>query len=79
MWVTVDPRTGMIYFRDWVSFWVLDPGNPVPRQIVHFDDPSRRSTRIEMDTDGEHVFFSLGDPQSDLFVAELSAVDTRPN
>jgi hypothetical protein len=54
---------------------VIDSGDPTPRQVVRFDDPTRRSTRIEMDVDGEHIFFSLGDPQSDLFVADLSALD----
>jgi len=77
IWVVVDPHTGAIYFRDWISIWVIEPGSTVPRQIVQFDDPSRRSTRIEMDTDGEHIFFSLGDPQSDLFVAEMSGLDRR--
>jgi len=72
LWVRVDPRTGTIYFRDWTSIWTLETGSSAPREIVHFDDPSRRSTRIEMDVDGEHVYFSLGDPQSDLWVAELS-------
>lgn len=58
--------------HDLRRFWTIEPGNNVPRQIVRFDDPSRRSTRIEMDVDGERVYFSLGDPQSDLFVAALS-------
>jgi hypothetical protein len=72
IWVKVDPRTGNVLFRDWLSIWMIDPSNRVPRQIVRFDDPARRSTRIEMDTDGENVFFSLGDPPSDLFVADFS-------
>lgn len=79
IWVRVEPRTGMIYFRDWSSIWVLDPSNPVPHQIARFDDPVRRSTRIEMDIDGERVYFSLGDPQSELFAAALSGLMTLPD
>ena len=79
IWVRVEPRTGMIYFRDWLSIWGLDPSNPVPRLIARFDDPVRKSTRIEMDVDGERVYFSLGDPQSDLFAAALSGLMESPN
>ena len=75
IWVRVEPRSGTIYFRDWTSIWLLDPANPVPRQIVRFDDPLRKSSRIEMDADGERVYFSLGDPQGDLLVAEISGLD----
>lgn len=78
LWVRVDPETGRIYFRDWTSIWSLEAGNDEPRQIVRLDDPTRTSTRIEMDVDGEHVFFSLGDPQSDLFEAELSLPGVPP-
>ena len=69
----------MIYFRDWSSIWVLDPSNRVPRQVARFDDPLRRSTRIEMDIDGEHVYFTLGDPQSEIFTATLSGLMTVPD
>jgi Tol biopolymer transport system component/DNA-binding SARP family transcriptional activator len=74
IWVRVDKRSGTIYFRDWTGIWAIDPANPIPRQVVQFDDPTRRSTRIEMDIDGDKVYFSLGDPQADLFVAELSGL-----
>jgi hypothetical protein len=79
IWIRVDPRNGTIYFRDWLSIWSLDPENPVPRLIAQFDDPSRRSTRIEMEIDGERLYFSLGDPQSELFSAALSGLKTVPN
>ena len=74
IWVRVEPQSGRIYFRDWLGIWSLDPANPNPRQIARFDDPVRRSTRIEMDVDKERVYFSLGDPQSELFSATLSGL-----
>jgi len=79
IWVRVEPRTGTIFFRDWQSIWLIEPSNPVPRQIVRFDDAIRRSTRIEMDADGERVYFSLGDPQSELNTARLSGLSKLPD
>jgi hypothetical protein len=79
IWVRVESRTGKIFFRDWDSIWLVDPANPVPRQIVRFDDAIRRSTRIEMDTDGERVYFSLGEPQSELNMARVSGLSKIRN
>jgi Tol biopolymer transport system component/DNA-binding SARP family transcriptional activator len=79
IWVRVEPRTGTIFFRDWQSIWLLNPANPIPRQIVRFDDPVRRSTRIEMDADNERVYFTLGDPQGELFVTDISGVASSRN
>jgi len=74
IWIRLEPRTGTIFFRDWQSIWLIDPKSLVPRQIVQFDDPIRRSTRIEMESDGERVYFTLGDPQSELNTARLSGL-----
>jgi serine/threonine-protein kinase len=74
IWVRVEPRTGTIFFRDWQSIWLIDPAKPVPRQIARFDDVIRRSTRIEMDADSERVYFTLGDPQSELNMARVSGL-----
>jgi Tol biopolymer transport system component/DNA-binding SARP family transcriptional activator len=79
IWVRVEPRTGTIFFRDWESIWLLNPANPVPRQIVRFDDGIRRSTRIEMDADGDRVYFTLGDPQGELFLTDISGVASSRN
>jgi serine/threonine protein kinase len=49
-------------------------GGGTPRQLVRFDDPARQSTRTEWATDGRQFYFSLGDPQSDIFIAELSGL-----
>jgi Tol biopolymer transport system component len=78
IWVRIESRSGLIYFRDWSGIWVLDPANPVPRQVAQFDDPIRRSTRIEMDVDEERVYFTLGDPQSELFSAALTGLSSTP-
>jgi serine/threonine protein kinase len=79
IWIRLEPRTGTIFFRDWQSIWLIDPKSLVPRQIVQFDDPIRRSTRIEMESDGERVYFTLGDPQSELNTARLSGLSKIPN
>ncbi|HZI42315.1 MAG TPA: hypothetical protein VFD67_11445, partial [Gemmatimonadaceae bacterium] len=79
IWIRLEPRTGTIFFRDWQSIWLIDPKSLVPRQIVRFNDPTRHSTRIEMESDGERVYFTLGDPQSELNTARLSGPSTRRN
>jgi len=79
IWVRLEPRTGTIFFRDWQSIWLIDPKSLVPRQIVQFDDPIRRSTRIEMESDGERVYFTLGDPQGELNTARLSGLSKTPD
>ena len=79
IWIRLEPRTGTIFFRDWQSIWLIDPKSLVPRQIVQFDDPIRRSTRIEMESDGERVYFTLGDPQSELNAARLSGLSKTPD
>jgi serine/threonine-protein kinase len=71
LYVQVEPTTGAIYLRHDAGIMVLGPGARQPREVVRFDDPVRQPTRIEMDADGQRVYFSLGDPQSDLFMAEL--------
>ena len=73
LYAQVEPTTGAIYLRHDAGIMVLSPGARNPRELVRFDDPARQPTRIEMDVDGQRVYFSLGDPQSDLFVAELLA------
>jgi serine/threonine protein kinase len=79
IWIRLEPRTGTIFFRDWQSIWLIDPKSLVPRQIVRFDDPIRTSTRIEMESDGERVYFTLGDPQSELNTARLSGLSKTPD
>ena len=79
IWIRLEPRTGTIFFRDWQSIWLIDPKSLVSRQIVQFDDPIRRSTRIEMESDGERVYFTLGDPQSELNTARLSGLSKTPD
>jgi Tol biopolymer transport system component len=79
IWVRVEPRTGTIFFRDWQSIWLLNPANPIPRQIVRFDDAVRRSSRIEMDADHERVYFTLGEPNGELFTVDISGLVAPQN
>ena len=71
LYAQVEPTSGAVYFRHEAGIMVLPPGARDPRELLRFDDPARQPTRIEMDVDGQRIYFSLGDPQSDLFLAQL--------
>ena len=73
LYLQVDLATGAIYLRHDAGIMVLDAGARAPHELIRFDDPTRQPTRIEMDIDGHRIYFSLGDPQSDLFSADLLA------
>jgi len=42
------------------------------RKAVVFDDPARQSTVQWFDTDGLRFFFTIGDHQADIWVAEVA-------
>ncbi len=39
--------------------------------VVDFDDPTRQPTKYGFTTDGKQFYFTLGSPESDIFVADL--------
>jgi len=41
------------------------------RVLVNFDDPTRQHTKYGFTTDGKTFYFTLGSPESDIFVADL--------
>ena len=53
------------------SFWSIPVTGGVPRLLVVFDDPSRISIRPEFATDGERLYFTLTQNESDIWITEL--------
>jgi Tol biopolymer transport system component len=53
------------------SFWSVPAEGGKPKLLVRFDDPLRKSLRIEYTTDGSNFFFTLTDNQSDIWVMDL--------
>jgi TolB protein len=53
------------------SFWSVPVAGGTPRLLVRFDDPSRRSNRLEFTTDGERFFFTIVRQESDIWLMEL--------
>ena len=40
--------------------------------LVDFDDPARQHTRYGFTTDGKLFYFTIGSPESDIWVADLA-------
>src|SRR5438046_635607 len=53
-----------------VTVSVVPAGGGAPRVVVRFDDPTRPWHRYGLRVHGERVYFTLGDLQSDIWVAE---------
>ena len=45
--------------------------------VVNFDDPARQQSKYGFSTDGKSFYFTVGAPESDIFVAELIGPGTR--
>jgi len=41
-------------------------------RLVDFDDPARQHDRYGFATDGKVFYFTIGSPQSDIWVADLA-------
>ena len=71
---SADGRT--IYYKGYntegdSSFWSVPTVGGKPKLLVRFDDALRKSIRIEFASDGSHLFFTLTDNKSDLWVMDL--------
>ena len=55
------------------SIWAVSADGGLPRLLVTFDDPSRRSLRREFATDGRRFYFTIANDESDLSALELIA------
>jgi len=72
------PDGSRIYFRGTVgsinprfSFWELPAGGGVAREVVRFDDPYHLPLWGSFDTDGQRLFFTLDERESDIWVADI--------
>jgi Tol biopolymer transport system component len=69
-----DSRT--IYYRTYdpggrSAIWAVGLDGAPPRQLVRFDDPSRRSLRREFATDGQRLYFIAARDEADIFAMEI--------
>jgi len=58
--------------RGRASFWSIPAAGGRPRLLVRFDDPARSSNRFDFASDGERLYFTVEDRQSDVWVAEVA-------
>jgi len=57
------------------GFWAVPVSGGQPKRLVHFDDPSRARMYPRFGSDGERLFFSLTEFESDLWLMELEPGD----
>lgn len=67
---------GTVYYKAYdaegnSSFWSVPTMGGKPKLLVRFDDTLRKSIRSEFATDGTHLFFTLTENKSDLWVMDL--------
>ena len=53
------------------SFWASDADGGSFRLLVRFPNPDRQSSRGDFAVDRTHIYFTIEDRQSDVYVAEL--------
>ncbi len=53
------------------SIWSVPVSGGIPKLLVKFDDPARKSNRPEFTTDGQHFYFTITDYQSDIWLLNL--------
>ena len=53
------------------TIWSVPAAGGVPRLLLRFDDPARRSLRREFATDGRRLFFTIARDESDIWAMEL--------
>ena len=72
---SADSRT--IYYKAYdeqerSSIWAVPAAGGTPRLLIRFDDPARPSTRREFATDGKRLYFTIAEPESDIWLMELA-------
>ena len=53
------------------SYWSVPTAGGSPRRLLKLDEPGRRTRRVEFDTDGRNLFFTLVDDEADVAVVGL--------
>lgn len=56
---------------DTTLFWSLPTAGGTPRLLAQLTDPVRISSRFDFAVDRSHLYFTLTDRQSDLWVVDL--------
>jgi Tol biopolymer transport system component len=51
---------------------VVSAGGGASTVVVNFEDPTRQQTKYGFCTDGKLFYFTIGSPESDIWVAELA-------
>jgi Tol biopolymer transport system component len=59
------------------EIWVLPATGGRPRLVLRFDDPSRPSNRNTLAVGPEHLYFSIDERRSDVWVIELAEGEAR--
>jgi Tol biopolymer transport system component len=57
--------------RDGSSIWSVPITGGTPRLLIRFSDPSKPSARREFATDGRRLYFTVAEPQSDVWLMTL--------
>lgn len=60
---------------DAAGIWALPASGGSPRLLVRFDDPDRPPARTNFATDGQRLYFTVANRQSDIW---LMSVEARP-
>jgi Tol biopolymer transport system component len=55
------------------SIWSIPAEGGNSRLLVRFDDPARVSSRAEFATDGKRFYFTISEPESDIWQMELKS------
>ena len=55
------------------SIWSIPAEGGTSRLLVRFDDPVRVSSRAEFATDGKRFYFTISEPESDIWQMELTS------
>jgi serine/threonine-protein kinase len=71
---SADSRT--IYYKAYdeqerSGIWAVPTSGGKPRLLIRFDDPARPSNRREFATDGKRLYFTIAQPESDIWLMEL--------
>jgi serine/threonine-protein kinase len=73
---SADSRT--IYYKAYdeqerSSIWAVPVAGGTPRLLIRFNDPARPSNRREFATDGKRLYFTIAQPESDIWLMELES------
>ena len=76
------PDSRTLYFKSHdasgtAEIWALPADGGTLRRVARFDDPSRPSHRFNMAVGPTHIYFTIDERQSDVWVIELAEEEAR--